>query len=297
MVKEVWGTFSVKDHLSPQAFLAEVMLYDRLVIPVPPDRAERQRWQENGWEPDRLDQIVERLGDRAFLVEWDAERQANWKTRYDAGNDLAYRTPDWAFEATRTELTDKLPRYVTGVEAVVTYTSVDELTNNLELTETQVNKGEYGTTVAAVIGREFLVPNDPGKPYLDLLEEAAQFSSEPTMKYSRADFWRWQREFLDDKGITDQASIEAAVKDMAEKINREKAFAREHGIQTAIQYAFVVGGVTLGLLNSPLAAVAFAGAFLEVGKYVSGRLGPKDPNVDRAGVALIYDTQKHFGWK
>ena len=30
---EIWGTFSVMDHLRPGAFLAEVVLYDRLVIP------------------------------------------------------------------------------------------------------------------------------------------------------------------------------------------------------------------------------------------------------------------------
>ena len=33
MGKQVWGTFSVKDHCDPGAFVAEVMLYDRLVIP------------------------------------------------------------------------------------------------------------------------------------------------------------------------------------------------------------------------------------------------------------------------
>jgi hypothetical protein len=33
---ELWGTFSVKDHLRERAFVAEVLLYDRLVIPRPP---------------------------------------------------------------------------------------------------------------------------------------------------------------------------------------------------------------------------------------------------------------------
>ena len=54
MSKQVWGTFSVKDHCDPNAFVAEVMLYDRLVIPVPPDAEERERWEKSGWQPDRL---------------------------------------------------------------------------------------------------------------------------------------------------------------------------------------------------------------------------------------------------
>jgi len=31
MSKQVWGTFSVKDHCDPNAFVAEVMLYDLVV--------------------------------------------------------------------------------------------------------------------------------------------------------------------------------------------------------------------------------------------------------------------------
>ena len=41
MARQVWGTFSVKDHCEPRAFVKVVMNYDRLVIPVPPDDEER----------------------------------------------------------------------------------------------------------------------------------------------------------------------------------------------------------------------------------------------------------------
>lgn len=32
---QIWGTFSVKDHCRPNAFVREVLLFDRLVLPVP----------------------------------------------------------------------------------------------------------------------------------------------------------------------------------------------------------------------------------------------------------------------
>ena len=43
MAFETWGTFAVDDHLGKRAFVADVLLYDRLVIPVP-DARERERW-------------------------------------------------------------------------------------------------------------------------------------------------------------------------------------------------------------------------------------------------------------
>lgn len=50
---QTWGTSSVTDHLGPRAFVTDVILYDRLVIPVP-DAKERKRWADIGRRPDVL---------------------------------------------------------------------------------------------------------------------------------------------------------------------------------------------------------------------------------------------------
>jgi hypothetical protein len=34
-MREIWAAYSVTDHLAKKAFVADVMLYDRLVIPIP----------------------------------------------------------------------------------------------------------------------------------------------------------------------------------------------------------------------------------------------------------------------
>lgn len=49
MSRERWGTFSVKDHQRKRAFVAETLLYDRLIIPYPPNPEERKRWSEQKW--------------------------------------------------------------------------------------------------------------------------------------------------------------------------------------------------------------------------------------------------------
>ncbi len=298
MGKQVWGTFSVKDHCDPNSFIAEVLLYDRLVIPVPPDDIERKRWLKNGWKPDRLERLLTILGDRAYPVEWDGERQKKWKTRYEAGFDMAQETGDWAFQATRNELTECLPRNVTGIQAVTNYTSVQELEKNLNLKP--IPKEEmplYGGAAIAVLGHELLVPDDPRWTHEDLLNEAVELSSERTSRRKRAAFWRWQREFLDDKGITDQAAIMEAIEEMQDLLEEEKALVRRKWTRTGTQFAFLVGSVTLGLLGGPLTAVGVGGAFVSVGQFATDKLLAEPGNDTRKPVSLLRDIRKHFGWK
>jgi hypothetical protein len=298
MGKQVWGTFSVKDHCDPNAFVAEVMLYDRLVIPIPPDENERTRWREEGWQPDHLDKLLEILGDRAYVVNWDDERQEKWKTRYEAGTDVAQATGDWAFAATRTQLTEGLPRNVTGIQAVTNYTAIGELEKDLDLKPAA--EGEvplYGGTGIAILGHELLVPDDPRWTHEDLLKEAVELSSERASRRKRAAFWRWQREFLDDKGLTDQSAILDAVEEMQDLLEEEKFIARRKWVRTGTQFAFLVGSVALGMLGGPLSAVGVGGAFVSVGQFVADKL-LKEPNygTDKP-VALLRDVRKHFGWK
>ncbi len=42
----LWGTFSVVDHLRRRPFVADVLLYDRLVVPVPDGDEEVKRWRD-----------------------------------------------------------------------------------------------------------------------------------------------------------------------------------------------------------------------------------------------------------
>lgn len=298
MGKQVWGAFSVKDHCTPNAFVAEVMLYDRLVIPVPPDDGERARWDEAGWQPARLEQLLDILGERANTVSWDAQRQQQWKNRFEAGTEIAQATGDWAFAATRSELTEGLPRNVTGIQAVTNYTSVQELERDFGLHS--AGQGEiplYGGTAVAVLGHEFLVPDDPRWTHADLLRAAVELSSERAFRRKRTSFWRWHREFLDDMGITDQSAIRDAVEEMHDLLEDEKAVIRRKRIRTGTQFAFLVGSVTLGMLGGPLSAMAVGGAFVSVGNFVADKLLEEPRDDTNKPVALLRDIQKRFGWE
>lgn len=94
MKVELWGTFSVRDHLRRRPFVADVLLYDRLVIPRPPMPEEEPRepgeenqvarWRREGWKPGRLDRLLDilREGDLAVELPWGARARQDWDDLY-----------------------------------------------------------------------------------------------------------------------------------------------------------------------------------------------------------------------
>jgi hypothetical protein len=95
MKLQQWGTFSVKDHLKSRAFVAEVLLFDRLVIPRPASereiRAEGQghlgedqieRWRAKGWFPERQRELLDVLGEYDLTLElpWGRQAEAHWQS-------------------------------------------------------------------------------------------------------------------------------------------------------------------------------------------------------------------------
>src|SRR5258708_39898132 len=78
MSRERWGAFSVIDHTDPTNLAPDVLLYDRLVFPFPGADFERKRWEDEGWQPEKLDQLIKMLGDLAITTGWTAQDQLRW---------------------------------------------------------------------------------------------------------------------------------------------------------------------------------------------------------------------------
>src|SRR4051794_31641805 len=110
MGPEVWGTLAVNDHLRRDALLREVLLFDRLVIPVPDTRAERERWRHPNpddpsetWDPEALDAVLAVLGtqfrhtdagaDLAWESPWNEERWQAGKSRLEVADHLSLDPP------------------------------------------------------------------------------------------------------------------------------------------------------------------------------------------------------------
>jgi hypothetical protein len=112
-VREVWGTCAVNDHRRREAFLREILLFDRLVVPVPSTKEERERWRrpnpndpDETWDPDLLDEFLGVLGTQdtsghngARLVWTSPWTEQRWqRARLKIADDI---TDDGAFHATR----------------------------------------------------------------------------------------------------------------------------------------------------------------------------------------------------
>ena len=81
---QIWACFSVFDHVEPGAFLPEAVMYDRLVIPVPPkdEPGEWRRWEDMGWNPARQQELLEVLNPIVEQVEWNELRRYRWEQGY-----------------------------------------------------------------------------------------------------------------------------------------------------------------------------------------------------------------------
>jgi hypothetical protein len=78
----LWGTFSVIDHTRHQPFIADVLLYDRLVIPVPNGPDEVERWRGLHRDPDLQNRLLDIVGDLAVKIPWSLQLHDTWAKQY-----------------------------------------------------------------------------------------------------------------------------------------------------------------------------------------------------------------------
>jgi len=291
----VWATYAVNDHLVDHPFVRDLMLFDRLVIPVPntDDKGEWDRWVAQDWDPAKQERLLDLLGDRAVRVVWDTDHQKRWEKRYLAGTNVAQNLDKSAFEATRAELASEVPSTVRAVTALTAYPSLDALTADVGLRQADAVAIPYGA-VAAILGRELLVP-DGYKKDEDLLKAALELSGQPAFQKRRAAFWRWQRQFTHDDVVTDPAAVQDALDEMLDLIADERQALKTRRVRTAVSSVIMVCSVTVGLLAAPLVPVAATTAFLSIGQWAVDHLGDRDRNY--SGASLFGDVRHHFGWR
>ncbi len=308
MAREVWGTFSVKDHTQRRAFVADVMLFDRLRIPVPTEE-DWGEWEREGWQPERQQALLKVLKDRAKPIYWDDVQRAKWRERWNQAKEAGEATRVTAFQMTRDQLIETLPRGVTGIQSVTSYPDFDSLREDLDIEPVQGAIQPYpASVITAVLGRTFFVPADSGieriefTEELELLEKAVELSSNRQNYRRRASYWRWQREFCDGT-VTDQETVAAAVEEMNDLLQEEHDAIRQQRIDTIARYAFIFCTVSVGVLSGPLAPATLGSAFITLGQFAwnEARARQKrreigDRSQDEANVAaLFHDLRKHFG--
>lgn len=318
---EIWGTFSVMDHRGRGAFLAEAILYDRLVIPVPPDpekaeseedrafaRKQWQRWLDNEWQPERQLVLLEILRPVAEPIEWDRTHHQEWAAQFEtyaasrpteAANMLGQMMAGWL---TGQVLLDDLPAKAAGAVAVAPFRSLSELTEELGIREsdplsrrTKLSKGLPGELVSVIVGREFLVPSDDDWDELDLLKEAVDVAASSDFRSARRAFHGAMLGFVRE-GQTDFDSIKGAVEAMDEELAQLDRLTRKRKRWKRADRALFFSQVAVDVAMAPVNPLGLAHAGLAIGQYTtSAKLGdPASPYVNGPAGALLHEAQREL---
>jgi hypothetical protein len=295
MGREVWGTYAVGDHTRANAFVADVLLFDRLAVPVPVDAEERAKWNSDGNDVERLDHLLEILGDNAHPLSWSAY-ESGWRNRYDEIQRLAWdldpRTLALASEAEF--VADSLPDEVTGIDAVTTYPSIKSLRKEMDLRPPDTLYPRQ--SAAVVIGRRILTPNEPKMSESDLLQVAVELSDSRDFDRKRRAYWRWYRD-LAGGVISTQAALDEAIEELADLVADEQEAIRRAGIRTKVNFAFTLTSAVVGLLAAPLAPIAIGGTFLSVGQFAATELFDRRwGSLEPSAAALVLSGRRAFGW-
>ena len=306
---ELWGTFSVRDHVRVGAFVAEVLLYDHLVIPVPPKEepyqpSEWDRREANDWYPERQREILNILGDSATEVPWTAQWRHEWEgaaheisARREMAGRVATELPipieEMDFILTGQLLQKVTPAMADGVVAVY-YDSLGAFQDDLGLSPS--NSILPGDALSVAIGRTFLMPQAVGD--LDQLKRAVEVAHDPKYRERRRALYAWQQQFLTEAGTTDPPSIQKALDTMAKLVNDLDTSTEEQTAWTRLKRAFLFAQIGTGIASSiAMPPLAVANAAIALGQYVTtGKLANRakpDPEVPSA--ALLVEARRDLG--
>ena len=203
-------------------------------------------------------------------------------------------------------LLESVPKTVMGVVAIATFASAGEMRSAMQMREVILPPNSSGPLsylapgpLAAVIGREFLVPDDPEKSEDYLLQTAVDIAGEAGFQRKRAAYWRWQRAFLDECTVLDQQALDQAIQEMQQLIEEEKAEARKSKVRLGVSFGFAAGAAAIGMSTPPLAPIAVTAGFMSVGGWAIDHLPgyfDRESNQPKPS-AMCVSAQREFGWK
>jgi hypothetical protein len=311
---QIIGCFSVTDHLARNAFVADVLLYDQLVIPVP-DAKERERWEDLGRQPDVLDAKLE-------ILEQPSRRHAGtpivqrlaWTEQFRA--ELDYRYPEQrralrelerdqfepvdrigSAEWMQSHITDRnlvadtVPIDPDRAEIVPAYPSFETIDADLKPALVEVSQPTPGEPLVGALGWELFVPDDPTLDADGLLDEAVNLAQDKNFRKKRAAFHEWRR------GTAKGWSTKRFRYELEERLDEYKELTTRTKVRTTPRHVvalLAVGAPIAGLLVAPVVGVAAGATFAltRIGMDLAYKV-PSIPERTQA-VAMFHDARRRL---
>jgi hypothetical protein len=259
LTRERWGAFAVRDHVSHAPFVTDVLLYDRLIIPIPDpvEPSGEADWAKNDWQPELQRKCRRILNPEkaeedwlAFEIPWGSEKRERFKDRMNvaAGVATQAREPGQGYyvdpsgitrQLLKTDFLPALPRGVSKAWTVAAYPSIGSYEK--ELSKADENRS---TRLATKLVHRFLAPGAPD-PHQEMLKRAADLARTKDFCEKRAAFYRWQEDIIE-QDISDEKAMEE-LEQRLRAYNKavEKAFANAR-----LKYVLTLIPVALGLAGA-----------------------------------------------
>jgi hypothetical protein len=290
MAFERWGSLSVADHIDAAALAANVLLYDRVVLPLmaeQPDRDERAYWEERGWDPKLQRKRLDDLQELAVGRPWNWQRRNEFKSRLAELKVESRDAQKIGQRITREilaqeQVREKFPG-VEHVTVIAAYNSID-----LARKDFRIEDSEGALAAQAVLlARKLAVPNLP-KPEETLIL-ARDLSRDTTFRTKRANLFDWQQVVAQEK-VPPEAVV-ARLSTMNDEYNDTVLQATK---QVYWKFAFTVFGIGLGFAGGVTIGVA-ASAALSLLQFATF---DRKPAVDsNSPVAMFHDIEQRIGLK
>jgi hypothetical protein len=315
--RRLWGCYSVKDHLEPRAFVADLLLYDRLVVPVPTG-ADVGRWQDEHWDPERQKVLLDIAEPFVERVLWDDELRGQFNTEFSpAGaaseiDSISRRAAGLdAWELTRRLITDHIRGDVLkespegDIRAVAVYAQPDRFDREWRVTASipffrrqgRVTPGQLREVheqaptdlqnLAHLIVTRLVVPDD-GRDDADVLRQTVELIARKDVSARRAEFQALLAQFnalgLQDETIVGEIDdLLTAYNDVIEKHSHARKARVAVQVVTAAEGTVALWAPPIGLATGPTAAA---------GEALVNRHWGGDAPAGLEAVSLLADAQK-----
>lgn len=288
LLRPRWGTFSVIDHQNPAMLVPEILLYDRLVFPIPTGgAADRAHWEK--WNPKLQEERLKELEGLIHTVPWTADLHDKWTARYERFRQIGKETEGIAMGLTPVVLAtsvfvDQFPPPI----MIAAYQDATLAQSDLELEKApggrSPKRAALDNEVRALFERRLDMPvvTHPNRTY----EKAIALARDPQYQRARRSLFEWE-----DKVLAAGWSVDDAVKKLEHLVEAHDELIQRVFKKTVERTVFRVTEFVVAPLVSHATHNEFAGlAASGIVKMIGARLPvlknePGDP-LAQPGAAL-----------
>jgi hypothetical protein len=305
-MRERWGALSVRDHVSDAPLVTETLLYDRLIVPIPPpgDNTGEEYWTKQGWKPDVLNECLDVLKVKtdkqdglALTVPWDESKRERFKSRMSMAAALAtqQRNPEQTYymdpfqmtrELVKGEFKPALPAGVSKAWTLANYPSAQKFRRD------NSNKADNRRTrLALSLSYHFLTPTR-SDPKHKALRRAVDLTTRDDYRRKRTRFYEWQEEIIEEN-ISDEKAIQELDRLLLAYNNAIRKAFRD----VVARYAFTVIPIGLGMSGAAIAKsepglfIAGASGLVQLTRFWKFDRKPAIANGDLDAAAMVHDAR------